>query len=269
MTRMLQTRGGRVAYETYGAEGTPIVALPGIGDTRASYRALGPRLADAGYAVFAMDLRGHGQSDAGFASYTSEDIGDDVVALLDALNLRRAVLIGNSIGAAAITHAALRSDRVARLVLLSGFVSDPPMFGLIRSLVLPLFSRPWGVWAWGLYRKTLFKTPPADLAANQAAVLDNLREPGRLDAARAMMRASKAGIYARLAEVSVPALIAMGAEDPDFADPVVEAEWQAARLGGDSRAVMIPGAGHYPQVERPVETLDAVLAFLQDTRNVP
>ena len=114
MTQMLQTSGGRVAYETFGVGGTPIVAVPGIGDTRASYRALAPMLVQAGYTVYAMDLRGHGGSDTSFGSYTSENIGNDVVALLDALDLRDAVLIGNSVGAAAIVHASLVSDRAAR-----------------------------------------------------------------------------------------------------------------------------------------------------------
>ena len=88
MTRTIQTAGARVAYETFGMSGPPIVALPGIGDTRASYRALGPLLAQAGYTVYVMDLRGHGDSDLGFPDYSSEAIGDDAVALLETLDLR-------------------------------------------------------------------------------------------------------------------------------------------------------------------------------------
>ncbi len=146
-----------MAYDTFGTEGTAIVAVPGIGDTRASYRVLGPLLAEAGYRVIVMDLRGHGESVAGLASYTAEDIGVDVVALLDALDLRDAVLMGSSVGAAAIVHASMTSDRVARLVLLSGFVSDPPNFKWMRPLLGVMFVWPWGVWLWGMYRKTLFK----------------------------------------------------------------------------------------------------------------
>ncbi len=94
-------------------------------------------------------------------------------------------------------------------------------------------------------------------------MLANLREPGRLAAVRQMMRASKAGVEARVGEVAVPALIAMGASDPDFSDPAAEARRQAAALGGDNQVVLIEGAGHYPQVEKPRETAEAVVAFLK------
>jgi pimeloyl-ACP methyl ester carboxylesterase len=262
MTTQLETNGGRVAYEIIGHGGRPIIAIPGIGDTRASYRALAPALAKAGYTVYLLDLRGHGESDAGFDTYTSEDIGDDVVALMNALDLRDAVLLGNSVGAAAAVHASLSSDRVQALVLLSGFVSDPPGFGWMRPVLGLLFARPWGVAAWGKYRKTLFATPPADMDANHAEVMANLREPGRLGAMRSMLRASKAAIEARLSEVSVPSLIAMGAQDPDFSDPAEEARSQAERLGGENRVVMIDQAGHYPQIEQPENTARAVLEFI-------
>lgn len=262
MSTLLRTRGGQVAYEIYGTGGTPVVAVPGIGDTRASYRALGPILADAGYTLYAMDLRGHGESSADFDSYTPEDIGDDVVDLLEALDLRDAVLIGNSIGGASIAHASLQTDRVARLVLLNGFVRDMPADRWMRPLVPVLFASPWGVAVWGMYRKTLFVSEPADHQANRAEVLENLREPGRLHAVRSMMRASKASIGARLSEVSVPALIVMGAQDPDYSDPAEEGRIQAEQLGGQNHVVVVDRSGHYPQIERPDATARAILDFL-------
>lgn len=258
----LAVSGGRISYETFGSGGRVVVAIPGIGDTRASYRRMAPLLAEAGYTVYVMDLRGHGESSVGFPSYTSEDIGQDAVALLEALDLHDATLVGNSVGAAASVHAALCSDRVGRVVSLSGFVSDPPNFKLIRPLLWLMFAWLWGVALWGRYRKTLFATPPADMEANHNDVLRNLREPGRLDAVRSMMLASKASVAARLSEVSVPALIAMGAQDPDFPDPAVEANRQAQLLGGDNRVVMLEGAGHYPQIERPEDTAQAIVAFV-------
>ena len=257
----LTTPNGRIGYDILGAGRTPVVALPGIGDARSSYRLLAPLLAEQDCTVYLVDLRGHGSSDATFPSYTAADIGDDVVALLDALDVRDALVLGNSIGAAAAVHAALHSDRVGRLVSLSGFVGDPPYFRLLRWLLGALFRRPWGVWVWGMYRKTLFATLPADFDAHEAALLAMLREPHRLRAVRRMLCASKADIEARLGEVRIPALIAMGAQDPDFPDPAAEAERQAERLGGDNTVVRIDGAGHYPQVEQPAATARAILDF--------
>ncbi len=263
MGESIQVDQGRVAYDVFGSGDAAVVAVPGIGDTRASYRRLGPLLAEAGFRVHVMDLRGHGESDTGFASYRSEDIGDDVVALLEGLDLRDVTLLGNSVGAAASVHASLRSDRVGRIVSLSGFVSDPPNFGLMKIMLSVLFARPWGVWAWGRYRKTLFATPPSDLERNHAEVLANLREPGRLRALRMMMCSSKAAVSARLHELEVPTLVAMGAQDPDFPDPAAEAARQAEVLGGENQVAMIDGAGHYPQIEKPEKTARAIETFVR------
>ncbi len=157
MTSRLPVNGGHVAYEVFGTGGRPVVTLPGIGDTRASYRALVPLLVEAGFTVYSMDLRGHGDSDAGFASYTSEDIGDDVVALLEALDLRDAVLVVNSVGGAASCHAALRTDRAGCLVLLSAFISDPPSFGLMRPLLALMFAGFWGCRCGGATGRRCFR----------------------------------------------------------------------------------------------------------------
>jgi pimeloyl-ACP methyl ester carboxylesterase len=53
----------------------------------------------------------------------------------------------------------------------------------------------------------------------------------------------------------------MGTKDPDFADPVAEAEYLAEQIRG--RVVMIKDAGHYPQTEMPDTTAQAVVEFLK------
>lgn len=263
MTQKLQTTDGQLAYDVYGESGTPVVAIPGLGDTRATWRVLGPMLAEAGYRVFAMDLRGHGDSDAAFGSYTPEDIGDDAVALIEALDLKDVVLMGNSIGGAAVAHAALAiPDRVSRLVMFNPFVRDMPADRFMRPMVPLLFAWPWGTWAWGMYRSTLFKTVPTDQSENQASVLANLAEPGRMAAVRGMLRASKSGVTARLADLRTPSLVLMGSEDPDYTDPAAEGETLKGLLGGPVEVAMIERTGHYPQIERPDESSRQVLAWL-------
>lgn len=263
-TRSLERPGGAIVYDVYRGSGAPLVCVPGIGDTRESWRAFAPAMAAAGHAVYVIDLRGHGGSDASFGSYTTADIGDDIVSLLEAEGLSGAVIVGNSIGGgAACWAAACAPERIARLVLINPFVRDMPAERWMRPMVPVLFAQPWGVWAWGQYRKGLFRTPPPDLAANHAAVLANLREPGRLTAVRAMLRASKADVAARLSELSVPSLALMGAADPDYPDPAAEAEALRALLGGPVSIAVVDRTGHYPQIERPDETVAQVRAFLE------
>lgn len=257
--RTLPLPHGTLTYDVHGTTGRPVVCIPGIGDRRQSYRALAPALAAAGHRVFVLDLRGHGDSDATFPSYTTSDIARDVVALLEAEDLRDAVLVGNSIGGGAACHAAvLAPDRVGQLVLLNPFVRDMPADRWMRPLVPLMFANPWGAWAWKQYRGTLFKTPPADLAADQDRVHAMLQDPARLGAMRSMLRASKADVHARLSEITVPSVVVMGAEDPDYDDPAAEGAALRGMLGGDVRVVVLDGTGHYPQIERPEETLRLV-----------
>ena len=69
---------------------------------------------------------------------------------------------------------------------------------------------------------------------------------------------------ARLADVTAPALVVMGEQDPDFPDPWAEADWIACALR--AQVVMVPEAGHYPQSQRPDITTGAVLRFLESVK---
>ncbi|MFT4294682.1 MAG: alpha/beta fold hydrolase [Micropruina sp.] len=95
------TRGpGRIAVEVSGS-GPLLLCVPGMGESRASFRHLLPGLVDAGYRAAAMDLRGHGDSSVGFDRYDDPAAASDVLAVIDALGGGPAVVVGNSMGAAA------------------------------------------------------------------------------------------------------------------------------------------------------------------------
>lgn len=262
-TRTLNVPGGTLTYDRHGTTGRPLVCVPGIGDLRSSFRTFVPRMVDAGFVVHVLDLRGHGDSTADFDTYSCADIAGDVVALLEAEDLRDAVIVGNSIGGGATCRAAvLAPDRVSEVVLINPFVRDMPADRWMRPMVPLMFARPWGAWAWQQYRKTLIKTVPEDQAEHEARIHANLSEPPRLAAMRAMLRASKADIHARLGELAIPSLVVMGAEDPDYSDPEAEGAALVEMLGGPTELALIDQTGHYPQVERPDETAALVRAFL-------
>jgi pimeloyl-ACP methyl ester carboxylesterase len=102
---------------------------------------------------------------------------------------------------------------------------------------------------------------PADFTEYRAALKANLSQPGRLEALKKMMLASKSASEQRLPKVKAPALVLMGSKDPDFKPPEAEAQWVAGRL--NARYEMIPSAGHYPQAEMPEITGPKVVAFLR------
>ena len=73
--------------------------------------------------VVALDLAGHGQSGSGRKDWTMSAFGEDVVSVVEALGLKRVVLIGHSLGGPAVLEAARRMPgRVAGLVLVDTLV---------------------------------------------------------------------------------------------------------------------------------------------------
>ena len=256
---------GKIAYDDAG-QGPLVVMVPGLGDLRAEYRFLAPRLVEAGYRVVTVDLRGHGQSSTGWSDYASSAIGADVVALVDELNAGPATLVGTSMGAAAVAWAAAeKPEAISGTVLIGPFVRDVPpsswIAGVAQTAMIKLaLWGPWGEWAWGQVYGTFYGDKPADFEAYRATLVANLAEEGRMDALRGMIAASKKDVEVRLAEVKAPVLVVMGTKDPDFADPKAEADLVAGLLRG--RVVMVEGAGHYPQVEQPDAVANAIRAIV-------
>ena len=247
--RFLDRPEGRIAYELAGS-GPLVVCVPGMGELRSSYRRTVPALVAAGFTVGTVDLRGHGESDATFTAYDDVAAGSDVVALLEHLG-GPAVLLGNSMGAGAAAWAAAeRPDLVAGLVLLGAFVRNPPTSALALLGFRALMGGPWAPRVWGAYLPSLYPgRRPEDFDAHRAEILASMRRPGHAAAFRRTTRTTHAPVEARLDDVRAPVLVVMGERDPDFADPAAEARWIAERLHGE--VVLVPGAGHYPQVEEP------------------
>lgn len=250
----LTTDGGTLAYDLYEPSGSGtgrlVILAPGIGDLRAEYRFLAPLLAHQGLRVAVMDLRGHGDTSAGWTDYTPQAVGRDMLALVEALG-GPAILGGCSMAAASAVWAAVeRPDQVRGLLLFGPSLEDGPVSTGLKIAMALLFSGPWRVRAWDAFYASLYPGPkPPDLADHRAALRANLAEPGRFAALKAFMDAPKAACAERIERVRVPSLLVMGSRDPDFKDPATQAQAWVGRLGG--QAVVIEGSGHYPHVDAP------------------
>jgi pimeloyl-ACP methyl ester carboxylesterase len=122
--------GGVTLSGERGGKGVPVVLLHGLTATR-RYVVMGSRaLERSGHLVVSYDARGHGRSTAapGPTAYGYGSLADDLVAVLDALELPRAVLAGASMGAHTALRLALRRpERVAGLILITpSFEPDAP-----------------------------------------------------------------------------------------------------------------------------------------------
>jgi triacylglycerol lipase len=244
-----------LAYTEAGA-GPAVVIVHGVGGHKEDWAGVAAALS-AHHRVFAIDMLGFGDS-----SKTGDDLSMPVQAsaihaLLDHAGVARASLVGNSVGGwVAATFAATYPERTDRLVLI-----DAAGFGA-------MFEGP----------------PPVNFDPNSAAEMQELiditisgpvaRTAGLADQAYARYVSSceKAiaatwgrGLYAspRLEDlfprIRAATVILWGAEDRLF--PSVLAGVFAGQVKG-ARAEMIPGAGHFPQIDQPEATTKAIAAAL-------
>ncbi|GAA4686529.1 Pimeloyl-ACP methyl ester carboxylesterase [Promicromonospora umidemergens] len=263
---------GRIAYSDTGS-GPLVVAVPGMGDLRSTYDDVVPALVDAGYRVVVTDLRAHGDSDTTFRTHGDDVTGADLLALVQHLDAGPAVLLGSSMGASAAAWAAAeRPDLVRGLALLSPYLRQPGSPAVQRAMRVVyrvLLAQPWGVAFWGSYYSMISKGRRSPRHAEHvAAVRDKLREPGRLSSFRDLAVAlDHSVVEARLPAVQAPALVIVGALDPDFADPAAELAWATDTIG--ARGVLVPEAGHYPQHQTPDVVVPAVLELLAGLPALP
>ena len=112
--------GVRIAFSDTGHGDTTLVFVHGWACDRTYWAAQAPLAAS--YRLVAIDLAGYGQSGADRTQWSMQAFGRDIAAVIDALQLRRVVLVGHSAGAlAALEGARLRPRQVIGVVGADGF----------------------------------------------------------------------------------------------------------------------------------------------------
>lgn len=258
------TDGGKLAVEVDGT-GPLIICSPGLGDHRDVYGPLATQLTSVGYTVARMDNRGHGDSSTSFARYGDEATADDFLFLADKLSKgKSAVLIGNSFsGGAATIAAGKKPSAVAGIVLNAPFLRNPNDFMAVWIMPL-LFYRPWGPWLWQTYAATLWPGLGTEGAKKRAkGSRDLLTRPGYW----AGFQRTVGGLDHRAVgpwigkAKGTPALVVIGDKDPDWSEPMKEAEWVASCF--EEREVLrVEGAGHAPMFENVEVVGKGVVQFL-------
>lgn len=246
-------------------EGPAVVLIHGFGSSLLTWDAWARDLA-TDHRVVRFDLPGHGLS----GPAPDDDYGIDrsvalIGALLDALGLERATLVGNSLGGlAAWRFAAARPDRVEKLVLIAagGFVPPGAAYGQ-RIEVPPAFRAMRSVLPESMVRASLASMygDPARLDPETVRrYWTMMRAPGVRDAlVRRLEDFTTEDPVPLLARIPAPTLVMWGARD------VMVPATDAARFAGalpDARVVIWPDLGHVPMEEAPERTLADLRAFL-------
>jgi pimeloyl-ACP methyl ester carboxylesterase len=264
-------------------DGPVVILLHGFPELNISWRHQIPALAAAGYRVVAPNQRGYAGSPRD-GSFATADLAADVIAILDSVDVRDAVVVGHDWGGAvAWTVAQLHPRRVRALVAMN---CPPPAVlaaHLLRSprqlrkswyiffFQLPVLperfvsrSMP-GMLRGGSHVRQVWDREALTPYAQAFATEDDARGP--VNWYRAAFRGALGGGGGRRHRNAAPVLVIWGVHDAFLGQEMVAPEALRTTMAFPQEATVVPieSAGHFVQNEAPEEVTRTLLEWLSGT----
>jgi 3-oxoadipate enol-lactonase len=229
-----------------------------LGTTTGLWEPALPLLAQR-FRVVRYDHRGHGGSPVPPGPYRLDDLGGDVVALLDRLGVERAHVSGVSLGGmVAMWLAANAPERVDRLVPICTTTRfDPP--SMWRSRAASVRADGLASIVDGILVRWLPPDASPELVAAARALMAGVPDEGYAATCAAL---EEADLAPSLARIVAPTLVVAGDLDP--ASPPADAERIAAGIRG-ARVAVVPGAAHLAVLSHPAEVAALMISFLEES----
>jgi 3-oxoadipate enol-lactonase len=250
-----------IAYTDQGS-GTPLVLIHGYPLSRAMWDAQVQGLSSRAR-VIAIDLRGHGESQAPIWITTVDTYADDVCGLLDHLSIDKAVICGFSMGGY-VAFAFLRKypERVRGLILAVTRPQPDAPEGKAARFQSALTAQKSGAGAIAeamigrlLSQKSMDERP--ELVAKVRGIMESTPIQGI--AGDLMAMAERPDSVEMLSSIRVPTLVVVG--EMDGLTPPADAQLMAERIPG-AKLEVIPGAAHLANMEEPQHFDRVVEEFL-------
>jgi len=276
----VNANGLRLHVVDYGGAGPPLLAVHGTGLVAQVWGVLVPYLAPH-FHVYALDRRGHGESDKPERGYALEDSAGDYAAVVQAIGGEHWVALGHSSGGTSLGLTAVRMPELFRRVAMLDPIVFPPPHPLrspdaaptagaalmvertrrrraewpsAREMFESLSSKPpfnsWqpdALWDYVRHGALLREDGSVALKCPPALEAAMYRHPSTLD------------LFAEFAKIRLPVLIIRGAQSDRF--PRVNAERAVAALQ-QGRLEELAGRTHFPSMEDPEGVARLVVPFL-------
>ncbi len=250
--------GVRLHYAEQGdPAGEPVILLHGYSDSWYSWNRVLP-LFPSSWRVYALDQRGHGESDKPDSGYTMRDLGADVVAFMDAKGIRRATIIGHSLGGfVAQQAAALAPGRIERLVIVASGADIRGINGAaeFEQLVMGLADPVPTEFIREFQSSTIHVPVPGEFY--ERVVAESTKLPARVW--HALMKGMVDATPADLSAARFPTLLVWGDKDAVF--PRATQDVLQARIPG-ARLIVFPETGHAVHWERPEQFAEDLRDFV-------
>jgi pimeloyl-ACP methyl ester carboxylesterase len=245
------------------AGGAPVVLLHGFPFDGRMWQATAQALAGAGYRVVVPDLRGHGKSPVA-PTARMEEMARDVAALLSALGIGKAVVLGFSMGGyVALQMMARESDKVRLAVLVDTRAEADTAQGKAGRAALAAKVKEAGMQAVVdammpnlLHEQTRARKP--EVAKLLERIMLEQPPAGAIAAIQGM--AERPDMKGKLRFCQLPALVMVG--EADSITPM-EAASSLAQAISYSQYEVVPGAGHAMPLEQPEAFHRVLLGWLK------
>jgi len=280
--RFVTTNGIRMHYVEQG-RGFPVIFLHGFPELWYSWRYQIPALAEAGFHAIAPDLRGYGETDkpTKLEAYDIHHLVGDMVGLLDALRLQKAVIVGHDWGGVIVWQMVLmHPERVERVISL-----NTPFQGRGKNRPTDAYRR----LADGRFNYILHFQEPgraeaditpniegwlertmSGIARNQNFITDEVIKvyadafrkggfTGPLNYYRNIDRNWETTAHLAGKQATMPALMISAENDPILIPQMTEG---MERYVPNLTRRLIKDCGHWTQMERPEETNRLIIDFL-------
>jgi non-heme chloroperoxidase len=270
-------RDTKLHVDDTGGSGRPVVLIHGWPLSGESWSAQVDALASAGYRVITYDRRGFGRSDKPLVGYTYEVLSDDLSALVEALDLREATLVGFSMGGGEVASYCARfgASRLRSAVFASSVT--PYLLTTKDNPDGPLSKKQAAQMAASLtanqdefyeqFVSDLFSADGVSTVSEEQRkeTLELCHQAGKLPALACLSTFGSTDLREDLEKVSVPTLVIHG--DVDQVVPFAGSGKRTHEAIAGSRLHVIAGGPHGANVSHAEEFNEALLEFLREGEN--
>lgn len=254
----IETNGTRIHVTQQGSGNLAIVFLHYYGGSSRTWDKIAEKLSDR-YRIVATDHRGWGDSDAPPDGYRIADLADDAQGVIDALGLRRYVLVGHSMGGkVAQLIASRKPSGLQGLVLLAPSPPSPMLLSEEQRATLS-----------GAYQSresvefvldNVLTAKPLDGACREQVVEDSLKGAPQAKTAWPEI-AMREDISAAVKHIDVPTIVISGELDQVDRIETLRAELLPRIPHAAMR--ILPGIGHLSPLEAPTEVAHIIAGFIE------
>lgn len=261
--KFISINGRKISYVEEGpVTAKPVIFIHGFPFSKAMWATQVASLKDTARAL-AYDVRGHGHSESGEATFSMDLFGEDLLAFMDALELDKAVVCGLSMGGYIALNAIQKQPhRFAGLMLIDTQCGADTLEGKEKRMKTIAFIQKNGLEVYAeeslknLFASASFQAHPKEVNFIRTTILNT---PAEVICRTLQALADRRESCTYLPKIKIPVCIVVGSEDK-ITPPQAAQKMADAIIGSNLK--VIDKAGHLTNLEAPDEFNKVMLEFL-------